>query len=513
MSPLAFTAALQRLKGSPNGTDNPRWAHHDASAFSDCKDKAERPELCLMCGKGASRKNRCPSCKIARYCSAECRESDTQLHGRICASLRSLATETRPSESHHHAVLFPCDSKSPEIIWLQVHLDHETGHICFKFDRADVAEFQAEFGEPRIWHFNLNKLETHLQKDLAHGLDIIMFNEKETMGPKWLNHCLLGLGKPGFVSCNFGPILLWAYDVHEYGAFKAPRDVDIRDIRHAVDCFVLNSANPAISDPARYLPANTMIPALKINDLDDKWMQALGVTQQMEMAIVPRDHQCFEAYAIGRMFHLGLRWYIRTAVPIGSSPIGETHLHHEELLDIFRETMILEVYGTSRKVNDSFQFRIVQLRHSASFHILQVNGKAIYTAHVQAVLEYFRLVKNTKSMYSEKGFRAFWEYFKGKEAKRGHPLQGIPSPYELELGGPPFDPLSLGVVQWIQSHNTYEEFIDKQGAAIMDSHASGGLNERKKEGKPEFSAEEVNEILETKTKRLAERHAEDREAE
>ncbi|OHF04133.1 hypothetical protein CORC01_00472 [Colletotrichum orchidophilum] len=456
------------LKGGESGRG---WALHNPETYASCSNKEERHETeqCLACSNPSTRKYRCP-CKAARYCSAECQAAD-DLHPRLCLGRQAakavpshgLALEQRPSNNHYVAAILPTDDLVPRFIWLGIHMNPKTGQMTFATDRMDFAKSDGKSDDkssnPSIIHIGLNALDTPMKKELGHGVDLLKFGPHNDTTTRNLNKCLLSFGKPGFVACHFGLNIVWAYDIDANGAFKSPRDVSVRDIRHAIDCHVLNASNPAISQPNRFILAGGMIRALKVNDLSDKWMEALGVSQQVEKVMIPKEHESFEAYPVSRLFHLGLRWYIRTAIPIGTQPTGEIHEDHEELLDVFRET-------------------VSKLKHPSSFHLLQVCGNQIESAHLNALLEYLRLAKASNTPASENGFRKYWEYFKRKETDKGHPLDGIPSPYDLE-NGRAHDANSAVLVNMLQAFKSYEKFLENVTDA--DDHVEGGLNKPKAE--------------------------------
>ncbi|UQC81256.1 uncharacterized protein CLUP02_06742 [Colletotrichum lupini] len=473
---VTFTVLLppiEQYSMAEKGSEGGYWALHDPNTYASCKNQQERQEAeqCLACGNPSTRKYRC-HCKAARYCSAQCLEAD-DLHERLCVGRQdaktkpafSLPLESRPSNNHFLAALLPVDGSNPKPIWISLQMDRKTGKMRFATDEITIAKAAAksnDSSDPDIIHVGLNSIATPIQKSLLHGVDAIKFGSYKDTSPGNLNSCIQSFGKPGFLACYFGAVVVWAYDLESNGAFKSPRDLGVRDLRHALDCHVLNSVNPAVSQPSRFILEGGVIPALKINDLSDRWLEALGVTRQIEKVHVPASHQYFEAFPIGKLFHLGLRWYVRTGVPIAIAPTGELHENHEEILNHFRQTVLL------------------------------VCGKQIEPAHLTAVIEYFKLASASGTPTTEKAFRAYWDYFKKNEVIKGHPMAGIPSPYDLE-NGHSHDPNSAGLVTLLQGYKSYEDFVGQ--APVANEHVDGGLNAPKGEVSVASSTQGIEQAL------------------
>ena len=77
----------------------------------------------------------CSSCHSTSYCSPECQKTDWPLHKTICKSITTLPP--RPSPSHRLALLFPADSKEPQLVWVNCerHIDDYDG---IAWERADT---------------------------------------------------------------------------------------------------------------------------------------------------------------------------------------------------------------------------------------------------------------------------------------------------------------------------------------------------------------------------------------
>jgi hypothetical protein len=80
---------------------------------------------CIACN--ASNAKFCSLCHSISYCSPECQKPDWPLHKTICKTFTALPP--RPSPSHKLAILFPVDSKDPELLWVKCErrVDDEDG--------------------------------------------------------------------------------------------------------------------------------------------------------------------------------------------------------------------------------------------------------------------------------------------------------------------------------------------------------------------------------------------------
>lgn len=80
---------------------------------------------CTICN--GSNAKVCSSCHSISYCSPECQKLDWTLHKTICKTFTTL--DSRPSPSHRLAILFPVDSKYPQLIWIECerHVDDDDG--------------------------------------------------------------------------------------------------------------------------------------------------------------------------------------------------------------------------------------------------------------------------------------------------------------------------------------------------------------------------------------------------
>ncbi|KAI9648087.1 hypothetical protein NHQ30_002716 [Ciborinia camelliae] len=90
---------------------------------------------CTICNLPA--KN-CARCRSAAYCSAACQTLDWPLHKTLCKKFTT--TPPRPSPTHKLGFLFPPDSTSPKLVWVNV-IKTKVPSFERLFDAPDVSEF------------------------------------------------------------------------------------------------------------------------------------------------------------------------------------------------------------------------------------------------------------------------------------------------------------------------------------------------------------------------------------
>ncbi|KAJ3958932.1 hypothetical protein N0V92_004473 [Colletotrichum tropicale] len=102
--------------------------------------------------------------------------------------------------------------------------------------------------------------------------------------------------------------------------FRSPRDVGIREIDICMKFYVADPKNPV--DGAPWLPvyedsSSEQLHALKINNIEDVRLKALGVQEKMEQAIITDEKFYFFDLVSGcaEMYRLGLRWHLLPTMP------------------------------------------------------------------------------------------------------------------------------------------------------------------------------------------------------
>jgi hypothetical protein len=80
---------------------------------------------CIICN--GSNTKLCSSCRSISYCSPQCQRSDWSLHKMVCKSFTTLPS--RPSTAYKLAILFPVDSRVPQLEWIKCdrRIDDEDG--------------------------------------------------------------------------------------------------------------------------------------------------------------------------------------------------------------------------------------------------------------------------------------------------------------------------------------------------------------------------------------------------
>ncbi|TDZ15632.1 hypothetical protein Cob_v011410 [Colletotrichum orbiculare MAFF 240422] len=440
-TPLLEFSDSDDSDSSDSEESNKYFAVHHPSLLQGVRSDW-KGELCIMCENKVSDQHTCPCCQVAKYCSRKCQADDYSFHRRLCEPVRSALLTSRPS-AYHLVLVFPCDKRSPQFVWIKSSVDEEHGALVFDISCDNIEDYAIEFPDAKVDMSPIDVDEALQYKSIPHGLDWINFQIPESKTIKWINKSLMSLGEPGYSTIIFAPTILWAYNIGENGEFLGSRDISLRDIRHLMDVLNQEPNSPAISLPSRFIDVNALVPALKINDLDHKWPQAMGITKRIESVTINVHNPLFDNLRVAKLFRIGLRWYVRNAQASHPQNSSEFHHEHEEFLHIFRYTLFMQLNEDSDNIAELLkELLFAEFNYTYSLSIFQANGNPIHPAHVQAVVEYYRLVDATRGMASEKAFRLFWDIYKRNQAKKGHPLTGVPSPYDLE------DYDSAGIDAW-----------------------------------------------------------------
>jgi hypothetical protein len=191
---------------------------------------------CIICGSANAKA--CSTCKSSQYCGAECQKLDRPIHKLLCKAIGDVSA--RPSGEHKLGILFPADSKTPRLLWVE----------C-KTIRLP--------GDENAFH--IPKVEPHLGNDNpSPGRMIITSNQYRSLGIDHtvIVHCRDNFRSDGSQpnlsaietsegksSVQFkGPLLA----LHQIGDANEPyaffKDVTLEDLRIVVDWFKTYGSTP-----------------------------------------------------------------------------------------------------------------------------------------------------------------------------------------------------------------------------------------------------------------------------
>ncbi|ESZ96954.1 hypothetical protein SBOR_2636 [Sclerotinia borealis F-4128] len=100
-----------------------------------CSTRTPSALTCTICNLPAKD---CARCRSAAYCSPTCQNLDWPLHKTLCKKF--TATPPRPSLAHKLGILFPPDSTSPKLVWVNF-VKTKFTEIEGLFDVPNVSEF------------------------------------------------------------------------------------------------------------------------------------------------------------------------------------------------------------------------------------------------------------------------------------------------------------------------------------------------------------------------------------
>lgn len=191
---------------------------------------------CIVCG--AADAKACSSCKSSRYCGPKCQKVDWPIHKLLCKEITALSP--RPSEDHYLGILFPVDSKTPQLLWVE----------CKTIQLA---------GDDNKFH--LPQVETHLGNDKpSPERMIITYNAYRSLE---IDHTIIVHVRDNFGSDGSRPNLCvnetregkgsfeWRgplVALHQIGDADDPytfyKDVTLEDLRIVVDWFKTYGSAP-----------------------------------------------------------------------------------------------------------------------------------------------------------------------------------------------------------------------------------------------------------------------------
>lgn len=117
--------------------------------------------VCTICNDEAVDDQKCPDCRLAFYCSLECRQADEPIHKLLCASTSKFKIN---EDDRVRAIMFPTDGRKPCFTWLELDLTLNLEHQTVKSLMKLLSNHPLEF--PRI-QFQL------LQHNYMRNQDII----------------------------------------------------------------------------------------------------------------------------------------------------------------------------------------------------------------------------------------------------------------------------------------------------------------------------------------------------
>ncbi|KAJ8066200.1 hypothetical protein OCU04_005285 [Sclerotinia nivalis] len=101
---------------------------------------------CTICNLPAKD---CARCKSAAYCSSTCQTLDWPLHKTLCKKITTMPP--RPSPIHKLGILFPPDSMSPKLVWVNFKKT-KIPDVEGLFDAPYVDDFLS-YGPGDRWHY------------------------------------------------------------------------------------------------------------------------------------------------------------------------------------------------------------------------------------------------------------------------------------------------------------------------------------------------------------------------
>lgn len=435
-----------------------------------CETDIRSTNRCFMCERPYYGFFGCKVCGATQYCSWECEVDDAAQHALVCETWR--ATARPPSKAARRIIIFPARSTAPIFAWSR--LTHSPQEPCPRISLT----------HPELWPFYTHAIPSATPTDqlarlgcintsralaarktrIGHGLFLIEWiypaaDADPRISMDWINRSILSTTTlaPGQSWFWTGPVALVAFDL----ARTRPRakkfrldHVTLRDMRHAMEFFALNMRNACVPTPgvagsvAARFPF-PVVPGVKMNEVQGRVAQMLGVTEALEEVHVSREvppatREFQGVLAVGAA--LGLAWVVRVVLNHGV----ELDWLYEGLYDA-RESgkddggaaprggdaneegstipALFDLVFMKDEATGALQVRKLP-RSGDGLLFLHAGGGKLWKQHVQALVKYLEeeQVENLEQLeIGPKGFKRFWRRFKAKE----NIPDDVPSPYEL----------------------------------------------------------------------------------
>ncbi|KAK4444163.1 hypothetical protein QBC34DRAFT_442797 [Podospora aff. communis PSN243] len=462
---LPFTIPLSSI----NRLDNIR--HSQIREICEL-DRLPHWRRCVMCQDRSSSRWKCTGCGEAWYCGPSCMMDDAPMHKRICDAFAPNGRFTelfRQSQDHFRALVWPAQSKAPELRWIHIH------HSAYRRDPLDSdsdsdsepAGPSLSFHHPEFWSFAkdfpksafsphmfilgcLNQSLAFKHRPLGAGLFLLEWALPPTtdLHPSWANQSITSLGNPGDIWYWPGPQLIISLDTSH--PTLTLRDVTPRDFRHVIDYFQLNLRNPVLSDDLFRFPPEERSLALKLTYTAQPLARVMGIPptpQITQVAIASAPPFANEGWS-ALCAALELNWIFRDAICHGREFdwLYDRHKNLTVVSPAFRG-----IYTVHRDKKEFFKSpcpRLGRLLSSGDgIVVAHRTGGMLYAEHLKALVEYVQgwrvsvgasreereaLARTVRVLLENgrEGFERFWAYYRAREGLVA--ARDIPGPYELE---------------------------------------------------------------------------------
>ncbi|CAJ2504723.1 Uu.00g121170.m01.CDS01 [Anthostomella pinea] len=403
---------------------------------------------CIYCEKPGT--HECSHCKSARYCSQQCQDKDWSIHRLLCSTHAEFTDDKRPSPDHARAIIFPAGDVQPRFIWIEKYAE---GGYHFPVIDGWLGPY-ARYSN-MITDVNEVLNQAGHGHDVGHGLFLVGLNE-HPLPEVPLNASILSLGKPGHMKVCFGNQIIAARKQNEAGTRGITvDDVELRDLRHAVDFFQHHPMNPCVVNPERY--TMPVMPGVIIHcDGSRQRLGPFGLQSPLESVTIPR--HCLEDLDIADGIHqdacagllkLELRWFYRRYSAHAEWLESETK--GQSLRNKHAKHM---VYQMRKRDNYCCLYPV---RNAGTIVVFDQGGAPIDPAHIHAINDYFdEMLKPSSHEYAAKvangavrrglarqptsstihptmeGFKAFWAGWKEQKEASGTDLGDMASPYAID---------------------------------------------------------------------------------
>lgn len=204
---------------------------------------------CTVCNAQGAKS--CSSCHSSAYCAPTCQRADWRIHKTVCRSLKDIPP--RPTPSHKLGILFPVESRVPQLIWYESERKVDVWGVSVEGEpeeeeeeegaEFDIAKLGSVMGDdkPPVQYmpFQINPVKRF---ELDHTLNLVCREEHGIDGSK-LNRCILEMTKDKTPHNWRGPVVALRQVGVGYQPYSVYEDITLADLHHAVAYFLAYGAN------------------------------------------------------------------------------------------------------------------------------------------------------------------------------------------------------------------------------------------------------------------------------
>jgi hypothetical protein len=285
---------------------------------------------CLVCNGFAKRNywvsSGCPECPFAKYCSAECLETDIVPHRLICKAFKRFCFSVPPKEDSKFGVWFPVKGGTPVFFWLECEDrpwgEPACGRTFPKLQRGQTFSRGLVLNLPKdhpAAHRTLLQCNEYRAYDLDHTLalypDAAYTASIQRSGI--VNRCVSKFTKgTPFADYWRGPLFVLSMDTPRHALDKPQyRYMTLQDFRFIIDYFRYRDEPSPFQAPSPHNELAISNRVLGVRITCEVERQHSRSPEKYVSVRIPRDHRIFSTTATQITRTIGLPLLMTQSVP------------------------------------------------------------------------------------------------------------------------------------------------------------------------------------------------------